>query len=123
MGELGINQSQLAKRLNVKPPVISEMLNEARTPQRRNWKKWADALETSPEWLMGAEPVAPAASDRALSALLAHAESVGLSEKKLEAIRLILAAGEADKGLHLALEQLRSDAAASPMDKRKSAGA
>lgn len=96
--QLGINRSDLAKRLKTPPSVVSKTLNQRRNPREKTIAAWAIALETTTQWLLGMEPLEaqvappPQLSQKAMDALIAHAESIGINNKKLSAFRLILAA-------------------------------
>lgn len=87
LSQLGMSRSDLARRLGRAPQNITQTLNKNTRPQQATLEKWAKALETSPDWLMGVE-VAALALDLAAEKMLA--------QDRLRAISLILAATSAE---------------------------
>lgn len=104
--ELKINRTELARRLGVDLPVVSQTLNEGRNPQRKTLERWAAALETSADWLLGLEPAKPVPqvfyqskmkigpTDAELDALVDMAAALGVDDKRLDLIAFLLVANE-----------------------------
>jgi len=82
IGQLGITRSDLARRLGVTPAVIGQTLNEDRSPREATVHRWARALETSPEWLLGHDAGAAPVVER-------------IEDLQLQAARLVLGCADA----------------------------
>lgn len=96
IGQLRISRSELARRLGVTPAVVGQTLNEDRTPREATVDRWAEALETTPKWLLGEDlaPPAPAPgpTNAQVDALLNMARALGVAETKLSALRAVIRA-------------------------------
>ncbi len=70
--QLGINQSELARRVNVTPQSVQAWESDRNTPRNRKLKELSDALGVSASWLMGEtdEKGAPSDVDSNVSAAL-----------------------------------------------------
>ncbi len=97
MEELDITQLELAKRLGVPAPGVSKALSEETAPRIDTLLRWAEALETTPQWLLGtdkltAAPRPPNALEMALHVL----DAFELPKDRLDAIKAVLFATDSE---------------------------
>lgn len=97
LSELQWTHEDLAGRLGVGRASVSNYLKEAAKPdlQISTLMRWSEALQVSPQWLLGTEdgsPTAKAPTVDELRSLLTLAGSIGLDEKRLALLRFALEA-------------------------------
>lgn len=99
LDDLGMTHAELARRLGVSSPNVSQMLGKKTiVPRADTLKRWAEALDTTPQWLLGTEtdePLpAPPRPPNDIEILRFLLKALKLSPKQKEAIELALTASE-----------------------------
>lgn len=98
MVELKLTQVELAKRLGVAQPTIARTLTQRITPRSDTLMRWAAALETTPQWLLGTEddspePLPPREPDE-VDVILFILKGMKLDPKRRRVIELALVADD-----------------------------